>query len=743
MKNFILLFTILIVSFNTKLYSQNLVPDPSFEMTNYIPCGLTNNQEFDEAMTYWKQGTFGSPDIYSTQNSINCQTHMPINNYLYGVFGSQSPRTGNTFIGITSYIEYNDNWREYITTTLTESMYPNTPYLIRFYISCADSVKYASNGLGIHLSTSNPTQYIYDYCLFPEEPQIRFDEIITNDIDWIEKSVLYFTEDTTNFITIGCFLDDNDISIISFNNQASESYAYYFIDDVSVSPVDIWVTGDSSICAGDTAVLYANGNDTVSWALSSNTTDFFANDTCIRVAPEQTTTYWLYGPRDTVPFTVYVSHVQPIFGEDTTICHHDYLYFDVSNNPGNYIWQDSLLQNNFTINEQGVYSLKIIDRNCVIHDTIKVSIDPGPIAYLGSDTSICSNDSILLNPSIKNATYIWNDNQTDTARYVFPPGTWWVDVSLNSCFNRDSITISTMPTPSIDLGSDTTLCPNDSLLLIASYPQSTYTWSTQTYDSCYMVTHTGAYFVTVSNVCGSDTDSINVKFVDLNVDLGDDSLYICNGDTLYLNAYCDSCSYLWHNTDSTANYNATQEGLKRVVVTKEYCSISDSVYVSLLELPVVYLGPDTSIYQNQSITLQAGVFESYLWNTNETGAQIEVIGNNHLPGIYNYWLQVNDEFYCSNSDTIQITIIEGSSGINENIEAVKIKVYPNPTINNITIEKNSTVNIQFKVYTDNGTIVRIGTLKNNLTQVKNLSPGTYYLQLKHNGLSESIKFVVK
>ena len=85
------------------------------------------------------------------------------------------------------------------------------------------------------------------------------------------------------------------------------------------------------------------------------------------------------------------------------------------------------------------------------------------------------------------------------------------------------------------------------------------------------------------------------------------------------------------------------------------CGISDaqSLNVMVFEMPIVNLGNDTTIFQGQTLTLDAGnPASNFLWNTGETSQSIEVSVSDI------YWVEVSNA--CGlDSDTIVVDVIVG------------------------------------------------------------------------------------
>ncbi|MCW8898750.1 MAG: hypothetical protein OQJ96_13190, partial [Flavobacteriales bacterium] len=122
---------------------------------------------------------------------------------------------------------------------------------------------------------------------------------------------------------------------------------------------------------------------------------------------------------------------------------------------------------------------------------------------LGNDTTLCQGDTLILDATTPNATYLWQDNTTNPTFSVTQQGSYWVQVTVNNCTTTDVINITYNPSPSINLGNDTTLCQGEILLLDATLPNATYLWQDNTTNPTFNVTQQGVYWVQVTNSCGS------------------------------------------------------------------------------------------------------------------------------------------------------------------------------------------------------------------------------------------------
>ncbi len=117
MKKLITLFLLFICGISK---GQNLIPNPSFEDTANVSCGIFLVNDFNSSINYWNNPTQGTPDIYTTNVDPSCWNYQPNSTYggPIGLKGTQLPRTGDVFAGFGCYTIHNLNQREYIQSPL-------------------------------------------------------------------------------------------------------------------------------------------------------------------------------------------------------------------------------------------------------------------------------------------------------------------------------------------------------------------------------------------------------------------------------------------------------------------------------------------------------------------------------------------------------------------------------------------------------------------------------------------------
>lgn len=142
--------------------------------------------------------------------------------------------------------------------------------------------------------------------------------------------------------------------------------------------------------------------------------------------------------------SVYVNNIYdaPQFNlpHDTTLCEGDSVYLlSPYSYPYSSIWQDTLVQDYYSVKQSGTYSLTIRDtNNCESTDFIQVIFEQFPHPFLGNDTSICVGQQITLNGQYP-GNYLWSNGSSQPEITVGQEGSYVLAVS-NSCgTNTDTI----------------------------------------------------------------------------------------------------------------------------------------------------------------------------------------------------------------------------------------------------------------------------------------------------------------
>ena len=130
-----------------------------------------------------------------------------------------------------------------------------------------------------------------------------------------------------------------------------------------------------------------------------------------------------------------------------------------------------------------------------------------------------------------------------------------------------------------------------------------YSWSTGDTSSTITVSpsQTTTYSVTVDNGTTVCTDSVTVTVNAASVDLGADTLGLCAGDSVLLDAGAGYDNYSWSTGDTSQTIYATNSGSYSVTLADGTCTATDSVYVDVLDATIIQ--NDTAICFGDSVTL--------------------------------------------------------------------------------------------------------------------------------------------
>jgi hypothetical protein len=211
------------------LKSQNLVPNPSFELLNTCPV----NDNFSNIQN-WFSPTTASPDIFDTCSvDVANEIGVPQN-----FAGYQYALDGSTYVGLIAYYDSISPWREYVEVKLTSALIIGTKYFVTFYVNLSDTSREAIDQLGCCFSTDTIKRQ--DVLPFTNTPQISNPNFnyLSNRSNWMKISGSFIADSAYKFMTIGNFKDSaqtHDIYIPGGASDQSWEVAYYYIDYVCVS----------------------------------------------------------------------------------------------------------------------------------------------------------------------------------------------------------------------------------------------------------------------------------------------------------------------------------------------------------------------------------------------------------------------------------------------------------------------------------------------------------------------------
>jgi len=174
--------------FAEPILTQNLVPNPSFELNHDCPDELNDLVVVDQ---WFGTSSTGVPDYYHTCGDPVAGFTVPDN-----WAGFQEARSGDAYIGMVVHKE-GINIHEYAQTQLTQPLKAGACYEFKMYISVMELSECAINNIGVHFSNG------------PITPQIinQTNEFVDDNTVWTEIIGYYQSNGGEKFITIGNFFD--------------------------------------------------------------------------------------------------------------------------------------------------------------------------------------------------------------------------------------------------------------------------------------------------------------------------------------------------------------------------------------------------------------------------------------------------------------------------------------------------------------------------------------------------------
>jgi gliding motility-associated-like protein len=247
---------------------------------------------------------------------------------------------------------------------------------------------------------------------------------------------------------------------------------------------------------------------------------------------------------------------------------------------------------------------------------------------------------------------------TDSLLITNPQNTTTYYVGICPGYFRIPVTV-TVISVTANAGNDTTLCNGNSLTLHAQGGIS-YLWSPTSGLSnpniaspvCTATSNT-LYTVQVTNTNGCTAKDSMMVYVNTVHPVISPDTSICMGTSVTLTA-SGGTSYHWNTGSNSTSITVAPSNSTTysVSVTNNGCSSDTSVSVTVMPLPQVNLGNDTSVCSGTQITLDAGIpGMTYGWNN---ASLVQSIYANSSGW---YWVDVTDTNQCTKRDSLYITWI--------------------------------------------------------------------------------------
>ncbi len=259
-------------------------------------------------------------------------------------------------------------------------------------------------------------------------------------------------------------------------------------------------------------------------------------------------------------------------------------------------------------------------------------------------------------------TFQWSTGESGNTITGLCPGTYQVTISdAFACVLTDSVIIEENPPLTVITSQDTAFCPGEStsLFAVGSGGDSTYTfiWSNgagQGDSVSVSPVNSTQYTVTITDDSGcSGKDTVSIEVFELPQPQITGSTSFCSGSSTTLDGGAGFSQYLWSDNSTNQTLEVVAPGTYSLTVTDDNgCSATDQIEVEEAEELQPQISGNLSFCADTSTTLDAGVFDSFLWSTGDTTQTIAVNQTN------TYAVTVTDADGCSGADTVSVEVFE-------------------------------------------------------------------------------------
>ncbi len=381
--------------------------------------------------------------------------------------------------------------------------------------------------------------------------------------------------------------------MVSFDNIGHYGQALY-LDNINIlmSPLAAFGANDTTVCVGTPVSFGDSSLNATGWSWT-----FTGGTPATSTVKNPVVTYGSTGTyavtltasnalgNGTLTKTGYVQvYSNPVvnLGADTMLCPGASLILNAANSGASYLWNTAATTQTQAVLSAGTYLVTVTNSNgCIGRDTIIISAGSNPAVTLGNDTSLCPSVSLTLNAGNSGSTYLWNNAATSQSITATSVGTYSVRVTnAQGCIGLDTIGISALAAPVVNLGRDTVLCTGSTITLDAGNGGSSFLWSTGATTQTTIANAAGTYTVRVTNAQGcAARDTIVVS-----AGTTPNAPIVASGSLF--TAGSTGVSYQWYRNGTlipgatAASYPATQSGSYTVIVTNsDDCVGTSPVYV--------------------------------------------------------------------------------------------------------------------------------------------------------------------
>ncbi len=440
------------------------------------------------------------------------------------------------------------------------------------------------------------------------------------------------------------------------------------VDVVVTAAPAISITGNTTICSGNSTVLTASGANTYTWVPFSS-----INTSTISLNPTTTSNYSVVGTVGTctgiATATINVTTTPTITGvsTNTTICPSQTLTLN-ANGASTYTWLPTNATGaTFTIAPASSTTVAVIGANgtCTAQVTTSITVSPAVTLTVNNPT-ICVGGNAVLTATSSATSYTWSANAgslNTVSVSVSPTVTtnYTISGTVGSCVGSQTTNVNVVAQPTLAITGNAPICSGNTSTLTLSGNASTYTLfpssiSLTTGNFTVNPSSTTTYTVFASNGVCTNSATSNVSVTTTPTITGVINSTICPTQTATFTAN-GAASFTWQPGNfvgATYTISPLSDATVSVVGANGTCTAQTTASVTLGS-NVTILVPSATICPGQTTTLTASGVSTFTWSSN--AGSVNTASVSVSPTITATYTVSGNQGLCSGTQTVQVSII--------------------------------------------------------------------------------------
>jgi gliding motility-associated-like protein len=245
-------------------------------------------------------------------------------------------------------------------------------------------------------------------------------------------------------------------------------------------------------------------------------------------------------------FTIAASTLSVSAGDDVQLCPGESVILNATGDFTSVQWLNGPASAQYEVSAAGNYQVTASANGCELSDNVQVTMIAVQPWNLGDDTTECSNQPLVYNTTLP---VVWENGQVGTSSNPDGEGFWSATIELQSCFIEDSVYITVVEAPIVDIGNDTLLCDGETLNIATAVP---CTWNGGPQTTSVQINQAGQYVAAYSDGVCIVSDQINVQFSSGPSLPWSGTYTYCQGEEALFDAQESGAdSLVWWNNDTT------------------------------------------------------------------------------------------------------------------------------------------------------------------------------------------------